>query len=101
MLVRGQYRRPANIGQLPFVGSDKKCLTNMIGLGNLATWPDWTGGENSMKKLYEIREYGHKGSCYSRSIFRQLVSRQRALRIVKRLKRSGRDVKATPVMVSA
>jgi hypothetical protein len=26
-------------------------LTNMIGLGNLATWPDWTGGENTMHRI--------------------------------------------------
>lgn len=50
---------------------------------------------------YEIREFGVKGSIYSRPVFRQVVDRQRAMKIVKRLKRSGRDVKASPIKISA
>lgn len=56
---------------------------------------------NKQIKMYAIREFGYKGSCYSRPIFRKLVDRSRALRIVKRLKRSGRDVICSPMMVSA
>lgn len=51
--------------------------------------------------LYEIREFGIKGSIYSRPIFRRVVDRKRAMKIVKRLKRSGRDVKASPIKIAA
>lgn len=51
---------------------------------------------------YEIREFGYKGSCYSRSIFGgRLVERQRAAKLVKRLKRAGRDVKMSAVKIAA
>ena len=51
---------------------------------------------------YEIREFGHKGSCYSRSLFNgRLVERQRAQRIAKRLKRSGRDVRIAAMKIAA
>lgn len=49
---------------------------------------------------YEIREFGIKGSVYSRPIFRQVVERARALKIVKRMKRRGRDVVATPIRIN-
>lgn len=39
---------------------------------------------------YEIREY--IGNEYSKSVFRQIVDRSRAAKIVKRLKKSGREV---------
>lgn len=48
---------------------------------------------------YEIREFGIKGSIYSRPIFRQLVERKRAMKIVKRLKSRGRDVIAVPMRI--
>ncbi len=51
---------------------------------------------------YEIREFGHKGSCYSRIIFGgRLVERARAAKLVKRLKRAGRDVKMAAVKIAA
>lgn len=51
--------------------------------------------------LYEIREYGQKGSCYSDFMFGgRLVERSRATKLVKRLKRSGRDVKMAPVKIA-
>lgn len=60
------------------------------------------GNTMKTKTMYEIREFGHKGSCYSRAMFGgRLVERSRALRIVKRLKRSGRDVKATTIKIAA
>lgn len=45
-----------------------------------------------MKKVarYEIREY--IGNEYSKPVFRQIVERSRASKIVKRLKKSGRSV---------
>lgn len=49
--------------------------------------------------LYAIREYA-PGRIYSKSIFRKIVSRTRALRIVKRLKKAGRDVIASPMRVT-
>lgn len=49
---------------------------------------------------YEIREFGVKGSVYSRTVFRRIVDRSRALKIVKRLKRSGRDVTASPIKIT-
>lgn len=49
---------------------------------------------------YEIREFGINGSIFSCSVFRRVVDRQRALKIVKRLKRSGRDVKASPIKIA-
>lgn len=47
---------------------------------------------------YEIRSI--KGSEYSRSMFRQLVERPRALRIIKRLKRSGITAIAAPMKIT-
>ena len=47
---------------------------------------------------YEIRSIN--GNEYSRSMFRQLVDRPRALRIIKRLKRSGITAIATPMKVN-
>lgn len=59
------------------------------------------GKTMKMIKRYEIREFGRKGSCYSHSIFRRVVELQQGRKIVKRLKRSGRDVVLSPIMVSA
>lgn len=47
---------------------------------------------------YEIRSI--KGSEYSRRMFRQLVERPRALRIIKRLKRSGVTAIAVPMKIT-
>ena len=49
---------------------------------------------------YSINEFGFKGSCYSRPIFRQVVERARALRIVKRLRKSGRDIVACKMTIN-
>lgn len=40
--------------------------------------------------LYEIREFF--GNEYSKPVFRQIVERSRAAKIVKRLKKTGREV---------
>ncbi len=47
---------------------------------------------------YEIREY--IGNEYSKSVFRQIVDRQRAAKIVKRLKKSGRSVFASKMSIN-
>ena len=47
---------------------------------------------------YEIRET--TGNSYSRPIFRQVVERARAQRIVKRLKKTGRTVFASPLKIN-
>ena len=52
-------------------------------------------------KRYEIREFAHNGACYSRPIFRRVVDLAKGRKIVKRLKRSGRDVVLSPLMISA
>jgi hypothetical protein len=53
------------------------------------------------KTLYSIREYGINGSCYSKVIFGgRVIDRARAMRIVKRLKRAGRDVIAAPIKIA-
>lgn len=53
------------------------------------------------KKLYSIREFGIGGSVYSRPIFQRLVENTRAKKIMKFLKKRGRDVIIAPVLVSA
>lgn len=51
---------------------------------------------------YEIREFGYKGSCYSRTIFGgRLIERNRAQKIVRFLKKRGRDVKIAPIKLAA
>ncbi len=54
-----------------------------------------------MKKisLYAIREY--IGNEYSKPVFRQIVDRSRASKIVKRMKKSGRNVFMAKMEVSA
>lgn len=53
------------------------------------------------KKMYSIREFGIRGSVYSRPIFQRLVEHSRAKKIVKFLKKRGRDVIIAPVLVGA
>lgn len=57
-------------------------------------------GKETMKTVtrYEIRET--TGNSYSRPIFRQVVERARAQRIVKRLKKTGRTVFASPLKIN-
>ena len=52
-----------------------------------------------MKKRYEVRVV-RKGNIFSSSTNFRLYDRSRALRLVKRLKKSGLDALASPVMVS-
>lgn len=51
------------------------------------------------RTLYEVREF--VGNDYSKQLGRRLRCRTDALRIVKTLKRSGRDVFAAPLKVNA
>lgn len=55
------------------------------------------------RKLYSVRYYGYKGSCFSKVVgFKgRLMERAKALRIVRRLKASGVDAIAAPLTVSA
>lgn len=55
------------------------------------------------RKLYSVRYFGRKGSCYSNTVgFKgRLMERTKALRIVRRLKASGVDAIAAPLTVSA
>ena len=55
------------------------------------------------RKLYSVRFFGHKGSCYSKPVgFKQrLIERSKALRIVRRLKAAGVDAVASQVAVAA
>jgi cell division septation protein DedD len=48
---------------------------------------------------YEIREY--IGSAYSVRLGRRLRTRDRALRLVRLLKKTGREVFASPLSVTA
>lgn len=58
---------------------------------------------NKTRKLYSVRYFGRKGSCYSTAVgFKnRLVDRSRALRIVRRLKAFGVDATACQVTVRA
>lgn len=54
------------------------------------------------RKLYSVRYFGRKGSCYSTAVgFKgRLLERSKALRIVRRLKASGVDAVAAPMSLS-
>lgn len=52
-----------------------------------------------MKNMYEVREY--VGSEYSKILGRRLRERTDALRVVRILKKQGREVFASPVKVFA
>jgi hypothetical protein len=51
------------------------------------------------RKLYEVREY--IGNYYSKQIGRRLRERKDALRIVRLLKKQGREVFASPISIAA
>ena len=51
------------------------------------------------RNMYEVREF--VGNDYSKSLGRRLRFRTDAMRIVKILKKKGREVFASPIMVSA
>lgn len=55
------------------------------------------------RKLYSVRYFGRKGSCYSSAVgFKgRLIERAKALRIVRRLKAAGIDAIAAPMSVAA
>lgn len=50
--------------------------------------------------MYEIREFFHPNSCYSRLFFARLVTKLRAQKIAKFLTKRGRDVIIAPVKVT-
>lgn len=51
------------------------------------------------RKLYEVREF--IGNKYSKQIGRRLRERKDALRIVRLLKKQGREVFASPMIIAA
>lgn len=51
------------------------------------------------RNLYEVREF--TGNNYSKQLGRRLRERTDALRLVRLLKKQGRDVFAAPLKVSA
>jgi len=51
------------------------------------------------RKLYEVREF--IGNDYSKQIGRRLRERKDALRIVRLLKKQGREVFASPMSIAA
>jgi hypothetical protein len=50
------------------------------------------------KNLYQVREF--IGNGYSKQLGRRLRERTDALRIVRRLKKQGRDVLAAPIKIA-
>lgn len=58
---------------------------------------------NTTRKLYSVRYFGWKGSVYSRPVGHKmhLLSRANALRVVRRLKASGIDAIASPMLIHA
>lgn len=51
------------------------------------------------RKLYEVREF--IGNDYSKTLGRRLRERKDALRIVRLLKKQGREVFASPMSIAA
>lgn len=58
---------------------------------------------SKQRKLYDVRYFGAKGSVYSRSVGLKgrLLERHAALRVVRRLKRSGVDAIAAPMLITS
>ena len=52
----------------------------------------------AMRNLYQVREF--VGNCYSKQLGRRLRERTDALRVVRILKKQGREVFAAPLKVA-
>lgn len=79
---------------------NKACILLIARYNNNINHPNRRSNKmTKTRKLYEVREF--IGNYYSKQIGRRLRERKDALRIVRLLKKQGREVFASPMSIAA